>query len=303
MDEIVIRTWHLLPSGKVFKGRYIKDKDTGRLFGKLPVEMMFVDRNRNGQRAVSASNLSNMGKWDKKKSRALVVNVIASGMASVIDGQHRMTLARRDGIETIDCEIWEGLTPGQEATLFQELNSAKPLDANDKYYNLLKHDGDNAAKRIERILNKHGFRTPQPDKDDTDLTFTCCGTLLNVVTGKGKRKDIGTGSDLLENVFVVLVSAYRIDKGSKRIHPIARNGDFIVGLAKYLKGKNSVNIASAIRALSAHGDPGKLKAIADARNAANGRDGRKAVNYMAQVIEECVDSGGQTPSLTTKTPR
>ncbi len=266
------------------------------MFGKVPTALMFVDRNRNGQRAVSDTNIAKMGAWDASKSRALVVNILNNGMVSVCDGQHRMTVAKKHGVETLMCEIWQGLTPGEEAQKFADLNNSKPLNGNDKYFNLLKHDGDNAAKRIEAILRRHGFRTPHPDRKDDDLTFTCCGTLLDIASGRGKRKNVtGRGCDIIATTIDVVNQCYRV--GNKGIQPTAKNGDFLAGLARFLKDKNATEVAATTRALKKHGSASALKGIADARNSANGkRDGRKASVFMAEVIEETVNRGGVQPS-------
>lgn len=60
--------------------------------------------------------------WDHNEIGTLVVSQREDGTYWVIDGQHRLFVAKKKSYKHLDCEVWHGLTRAQEARKFIRLN-------------------------------------------------------------------------------------------------------------------------------------------------------------------------------------
>lgn len=81
----------------------------------------------------------------------------------IIDGQHRVEVAKMRHIESVLCQVLEGLSYEEECEKFLKLNSErKELNANQSFKARVERGDKNALKLVE-ILNKYGF-TYNPDR-------------------------------------------------------------------------------------------------------------------------------------------
>lgn len=86
-----------------------------------------------------------------------VVN-LRGGYYYVIDGQHRVAALKKLGFEndTVQCEVYQGLGPSEEAELFLERNNNKAVLAYDKF-NKAVVAGRADESVIERIVRGNGL--------------------------------------------------------------------------------------------------------------------------------------------------
>ena len=107
--------------------------------------------------------------WDKKKAGALVTSY-RDGKLYVIDGQHRLLAARIVGEESMPCQIYEGLTEAEEASIFgsQDENKIK-LRTIEKIYALF-IGGDKKSIILKRVCDDYNVVLfPQDSKEKTPV--------------------------------------------------------------------------------------------------------------------------------------
>lgn len=101
----------------------------GKKIASVPVDLMIIDESY--QRVLSNNVKKLMKDWDNNQCTFLLVS-FRDEKFYVIDGQHRLSVAKAKGIVELPCEIRVGLTREQEALLFarQTVNIKKlsPLD-------------------------------------------------------------------------------------------------------------------------------------------------------------------------------
>lgn len=96
------------------------------------------------------------GGWDPKLAGTISVSQRANGDEYVVDGQHRMFGADRNGRRTMRAEVFTGLTLAEEAEMFDRLNDARSrVDALTRFRARIMY-GDPAAKSVEEIVNSLG---------------------------------------------------------------------------------------------------------------------------------------------------
>jgi hypothetical protein len=84
----------------------------------------------------------------------------------VIDGQHRKAVLdlklQEDGPDTVRCEVFNNLTPEQEALLFLVLNRSAKVRAVDQF-RIAIEAGDKTAIEVKQLLDSYGFEvSPYP---------------------------------------------------------------------------------------------------------------------------------------------
>lgn len=95
------------------------------------------------------------------------------GIYWIVDGQHRIEALRILGFgdEKLQCEVFHGLTPEQEADLFLDKNNARPVAQEDKF-RVGVNAGRDEESDIDRIVRLQGLTIGfGPDN------VSCTGTL------------------------------------------------------------------------------------------------------------------------------
>jgi len=108
--------------------------------------------------------------WKKEYREELagevVVNVRDDGKIAIIDGQHRKDAAERQGIATIPCKAFKGLTVQDEARLHDELNQQRNQSRFDRFKARLAA-GEPVEEEISALMAKHGYRIVASSKSGT----------------------------------------------------------------------------------------------------------------------------------------
>lgn len=140
----------------------VRDRD-GQVVGKaelrrIPVAVIKVDSAY--QRDVSSSWVNEHRPFDSQKASVVVLSGRAGG-PYVIDGQHRLALARESGVEFINAFVVEGLAQMDEARLFVGYQRER---RNLTAYALFRAElvaGNPETLAMVRIVNNAGFRIAQ----------------------------------------------------------------------------------------------------------------------------------------------
>lgn len=120
----------------------------------VPVDILKSDHR--WQRFVS-KRAEDMGEnWSYTLANVIVVSERKNGDLVVIDGQHRAAGARIAGIKELIAEVHQGLTPKDEARIYDELNtSRKTITALDRFRARVFY-GDPVALTIKKMVEERG---------------------------------------------------------------------------------------------------------------------------------------------------
>lgn len=101
----------------------------GKRIASVPVALMEIDDSY--QRVLGTTIKKLMNEWDDNKCDFLVVSY-RDNRFYVIDGQHRYSVAKAKGIDSLPCIIFTGLTQSDEALKFAQqqdnVNKLSPYD-------------------------------------------------------------------------------------------------------------------------------------------------------------------------------
>lgn len=130
----------------------------------------------------------------------------------IVDGQHRIEVAKRKGIKSVWCQVLEGLTYEEEALKFYTINHAKSrLNANHKFHALVEAREENVMEIMD-ALNHYHFTY---SKEGCEIENDC----INAVGSIRKiHKDLGQTGLML--ILEILRKAWNGDKTSLRAEMI-----------------------------------------------------------------------------------
>ena len=107
------------------------------------------------------------------------------GKYYVVDGQHRVEVAKLLGIKTVWCQVLEGLTYTQEAEHFYEINHNKTrLNANQKFHSKVEAK-DSDALNIVRAFTKYRFSYSKEGNESKDNVISAIGSLTLIYRRSG----------------------------------------------------------------------------------------------------------------------
>lgn len=110
---------------------------------------------------------------------------IRDNVSYIVDGQHRIAALRIVGFgpeDTIQCEVYEGLTEEAEAELFLERNNIKSVAALDKFRNAL-HAGRDIENAIDHVVRANGLHVGKRTR--TNGAISAVGILRRVTNRQG----------------------------------------------------------------------------------------------------------------------
>lgn len=149
----------------------VRDK-AGVVIGKAelrPVPLNVIKLDSHYQRDLSNDWVRDHLPFDPQRASAIVLSGRAGG-PYVIDGQHRVALARADGVTHINAFVIDGLTQREEAGLFtQYQRERRGLTA----FALYKADlvaGDEDTIAMDRVVRVAGFSIGKSAKNQNTIT-------------------------------------------------------------------------------------------------------------------------------------
>lgn len=148
------------------------------------------------------------------------------GMYWVIDGQHRVEVAKIKGIKTVWCQVLTDLTYEQECDKFYKINDNRlALNANHKF-NALVEKRDREAMDIVKALSKYGLTFSKEGGTAQDNCVTAVGTLRKIYSDATKEgKD---GYESLCQVLEIVKKAWSGGRDSLR-------RDILRGVSTFIK--------------------------------------------------------------------
>ena len=137
----------------------------------------------------------------------------------IVDGQHRVEVAKLVGKSTVTCQVIYGLTYEQEAEKFHKINDRKVrLNANHKFHAKVESK-DEAALDVISILRKHGFGYSKEGGTALNDTIICVGSLQKIYKTRGY--------DALDEVIGIVKGAWLGEKESLRGYMIKGVNTFV----------------------------------------------------------------------------
>lgn len=134
----------------------LKALNTDRLFVHVELDRLKIDKRY--QRTINKERVRRMAaNYDERLMGVLVCSVRDDGVY-VIDGQHRLEIARLLGHPTIRCELRIGLSVKEEAYLFYSLDTARTSLTSDDGFRALLMAQDETALAIAKAIEDAGLR-------------------------------------------------------------------------------------------------------------------------------------------------
>ena len=200
----------------------------------IPTSCLFVDHTY--QRGLENSTLKKMKKagWQPHSCQALSVSDRGNGTYAVMDGGHRLEIAKHFGIPALNCTVSYGLSVAEESAEFVRMNKDRraPSAANVLKGKLAAGDPD--TLQLEAIAQKHGFRLEHYKGDN----IVCAAAALQ----KAQQQ---YGVEALEQAFGLLRTVWDGDQKSLIGHivegttrfmgKLKPSGVVIAGLVERLK--------------------------------------------------------------------
>lgn len=160
---------------------------------------LFADRAY--QRNLDTTRVDHMSdEYDRTLLGVLEVSARANGQYAIIDGQHRWAVARKlcGDEEHLVCQVHTGLTPGEEARLFLEIDSGRRNLTWWDRWRARRGQGDPNVLAIDEVLGRHGLQVNPAPADGNIRATKALETIVD---------DLGD-LQMLDNVLIVLTSAF-----------------------------------------------------------------------------------------------
>lgn len=130
--------------------------------------------------------------WDEAKSIGIIASA-RGGRLLVIDGQHRVELARQLGVPSVWVYVKDGMTQAQEAELFEELQTKRRALKIWERFKARTAAQKKDALEITTAVHKAGFRI---DRNNTPGTISAIGALTSIY----KLGDVALLTDTLTTI-------------------------------------------------------------------------------------------------------
>jgi hypothetical protein len=247
-------------------------------FAMVPLELLFIDQDY--QRPLTSFVESIASEYDPALLGTLIVSERADGRMAVVDGQTRSEAMRRNEEPEAPCLVYHGLTKGQEAQLFADLQTKRRGMAT-----YLRFRASLAAGRDPEMPPSEP--TPKTPAEAVAITeiVTAAGFELDVVETPHTVKAIAAlekvyrrDPDLLSTVMDVIARAWPDPNTEGRV-----SGDMIGGLAIFLNRESNVDTDRLVNRLAAT-EPRVIRHRANALQEGSGSGSGGRQGYMADAI-------------------
>lgn len=136
-------------------------------YKKVPTDQLLVDDRY--QRPLDEKRVQTMVRTFDARQFGTLEASQRNGHAAVFDGQHRLAVAKELGLATVPCLVHADLTPEEESDLFVALQrNRRGITQLDRFRARL-FSGDQVAKDIEEIVERHGFKLDRGGRDSGRL--------------------------------------------------------------------------------------------------------------------------------------
>lgn len=154
------------------------------------------------QRQPTDVALAKFKQWNHNIKAHLVMSRRADGSLYCIDGGHRTEGSRRyDGPTTFSATVYYGLTPEEEADMFNAYNNFKPVTALQKFKSRAFSQRDEVASEIQAVLDETGVRVGYKG-------LMAIGKLEEIHCGMGLRIKGATYPEVTEAVLAVCINSW-----------------------------------------------------------------------------------------------
>lgn len=160
---------------------------------------LFADRAY--QRDLDTTRVDHMSDaFDRTLLGVLEVSARVDGRYAIIDGQHRWGVVRKvcGDEEHLVCQVHTGLTPGEEARLFLEIDTGRRGLTWWDRWRARRGQGDPNVLAIDEVLKRHGLQVNPAPADGNIRATKALETIVD---------DLGD-LQMLDNVLIVLTSAF-----------------------------------------------------------------------------------------------
>lgn len=162
----------------IFSKNKAKEEENVRtvtpMFYPLPVDQLFLAPY---QRGVRQSKVKLYADRYNPNIFGIILVSHRDGKYWIVDGQHRVEVAKLKGIKHVWCQVLEGLTYEQEAQHFYEINDSKSrLNANHKFHSKVEAR-DEQALNIVKALMRFGFGYSKEGNSHENGIINAVGTL------------------------------------------------------------------------------------------------------------------------------
>lgn len=191
----------------------------------------------------------------------------------VFDGQHRIELLKMVGIESVLCQIIEGLTYEEEAGKFVKLNSERGgLSSNEKFHGRVEME-DEVAINIVKLLHELGLSYARKSGIKLNNVVSAVACLENIYKSKG-GKHLKRTLGIIKDVWYG--DAYSLSR------------DIIAGVSTFLAESRGVKDDVLISALEKHTTQDIIlrALVAAGTNNISGFNSKNRAPHVARVIRE-----------------
>jgi hypothetical protein len=166
------------------------------------------------------------------------VSAKSDRLYSILDGNHRVNMARQEKYTYIYAEVHEGMTIEEEAAMFELLNRTYAASAADKF-RVAMVKADSLETKVFTIVSQAGCMLKLYDGDNHPNLITCISPLLTAAKDKLP--------DHLRNMMTVLMAVFATDG---LLQTKAKSSRFLEGLslAVYEGAKRGMNVDQIIEA-------------------------------------------------------
>lgn len=147
----------------------------------IPVNDLKIDKYQRTLEMVRAKKFA--GEFDIKKVGVIIVSE-REGNYYVIDGQHRTFTAKLAGVQTLMCQVLQGLTYEEEAKLFKEINTTGKKIGKADIFKADVEANDKDALEIVAITKNLGLRIC---KTSGDNSISAVGTITSLYKKHGRE--------------------------------------------------------------------------------------------------------------------
>ena len=124
----------------------------------VPISACFLDPSY-GRPATAAGLAKLRRRWNTRGLGTIYLSLRADGRYAILDGNHRLTIAREKGVTHVPARVYIDLTPEEEAELFVLFNTQTTAGKIDSFRAMVAA-GDDRALAVIEIVGRHGFKLP-----------------------------------------------------------------------------------------------------------------------------------------------
>lgn len=159
------------------------------IYKEIPIDQLFIDHTY--QRQVSGTMVKKIvTNFNESLIGVLKVIKRKNNMFSVVDGQHRLSVLKTIGYDSVPCLVYPETTTQEEIFMFKELNqNVNKLKALELFWSLV-GAGDKESIEILEVIKKNGLKVSKKssDRECSKNSISAIGIIKQIV--KNYKLDI-----------------------------------------------------------------------------------------------------------------